>query len=163
MAGAGVTNPDAEMDDATINSAQMTRTSRSLQSAKSLAQEKLQEEGRAQFNVTLVNINERNRLEQEASKKEIEELKRQLQRQSLANQMPDSSKEDSSSVLSSGEEEVYVDEELDAKIKYQEDWMRRNGIQIPSGDPLEATNQEAVETPPAAPPNDDETGIEATL
>jgi hypothetical protein len=130
-----------------------------LQSAKSLAQEKLQEEGRAQFNVTLVNINERNRLEQEASKKEIEELKRQLQRQSLANQMPDSSKEDSSSVLSSGEEEVYVDEELDAKIKYQEDWMRRNGIQIPSGDPLEATNQEAVETPPAAPPNDDETGI----
>ena len=38
--------------------------------------------------------------------------------------------------------------------------MRRNGIQIPGGDPLEATNQEAVETPPAAPPNDDETGIE---
>jgi hypothetical protein len=75
------------------------------------------------------------------------------------NQTPDSSKEDSSSVLSSGEEEVYVDEELDAKIKYQEDWMRHNGIQIPGGDPLEATNQEAVETPPAAPPNDDETGI----
>jgi hypothetical protein len=71
-----------------------------------------------------------------------------------------SSKEDSSSVLSSSEEEVYVDEELDAKIKYQEDWMRRNGIQIPGGDPLEATNQEAVETPPAAPPNDDETSIE---
>ena len=119
-AGAGVTNPDAEMDDATINSAQMTRTSRSLRSARSLAREKLQEEGRAQFNVTLANINERNHLEQEASKKEIEELKRQLQRQSLANQMPDSSKEDSSSVSSSGKEEVYVDEELDAIIKYQE-------------------------------------------
>jgi hypothetical protein len=119
----------------------MTRTSRSLQSAGSLAWEKLQEEGRAQFNVTLANINERNRLEQEASKKEFEELKRQLQRQSLANQMPDSSKEDSSSVSSSGEEEVYVDEELDAEIKYQEDWMRRNGIQIRGGDPLEATNK----------------------
>jgi hypothetical protein len=88
MAGAGVTNPDAEMDDTTINSAQMTRTSRSLQSARSLAQEKLQEEGWAQFNVSLANINERNHLEQEASKKEIEELKRQLQCQSLANQMP---------------------------------------------------------------------------
>jgi hypothetical protein len=66
------------MDDATINSAQTTRTSRSLQSARSLAWEKLQEEGWAQVNVTLANINERNHLEQGASKKEIEELKRQL-------------------------------------------------------------------------------------
>jgi hypothetical protein len=152
------TDNDELMEEVTINSTQTNRTSKSFRSAGSLARERQQIEDRAQFNAALVNIQDHNRLQQEASRKEIEELKLQLQRQNIT-QPPvtqptptgESIETSTNSSISSKEEEDEEDEEL----MEAQDWMQRNNI------PLPTTKEEEEETPPADPPNDEsENGAE---
>jgi hypothetical protein len=152
------TDNDELMEEVTINSTQTNRTSKSFRSARSLARERQQIEDRAQFNAALVNIQDHNRLQQEASRKEIEELKLQLQRQNIT-QPPvtqptptgESIETSTNSSISSKEEEDEEDEEL----MEAQDWMQRNNI------PLPTTKEEEEETPPADPPNDEsENGAE---
>jgi multidrug efflux pump subunit AcrA (membrane-fusion protein) len=152
------TDNDELMEEVTINSTQTNRTSKSFRSARSLARERQQIEDRAQFNAALVNIQDHNRLQQEASRKEIEELKLQLQRQNIT-QPPvtqptptgESIETSTNSSISSKEEEDEEDEEL----MEAQDWMQRNNI------PLPMTKEEEEETPPADPPNDEsENGAE---
>ena len=136
------------------------KTSISKRSAGSIARSKHYANAREQFNNEIGRVKDRHTQEIAELRKQMEILKTNLatvgptppevQETPPPNDLTNQANGDADDPTSeSDEEEVYVDEELEAEIKEAETWMRRNGIPIPPG----STTEETVPTPPADPPN----------